>query len=408
MTIDRNGNILFTNIANGQILQLNSSTLAISTIAGTTTGDSGDNGLATSAQFHNPYGLCVDISNNIYVADTLNNRIREINASTGIVTTVAGSGTFGVTGYSGDNDYATAAQLNNPNAVSVDTLGNMYIADSGNNCIRKINAGSSIIYTLSGIYQLDNFGNPLGGYTGDGGASNLAQLNYPTYMAIGQDSNLYFSDSNNLAVRVFSNVDNFTSTVTVSPTFTASPTVTPTITLTLTFSATKSFSPTNTPTNSQTPTATYTTTLTNSPSATNTSTPTITATLTNSVTNSPSSTASPVLSSTPTVSHSATPSPIADYTNQAINIGNGKIVVYPNPIRSGQNLKIYFPTIPTSYSVQIYSAAMQIVLSAECSTGINQGINVNGFSNGIYFARVKAVFQGGNSVTSIQKVAILR
>src|ERR1700751_247233 len=99
----------------------------ISTIAGNGTGGySGDGTLATSAEINNPFGVAVDPSGNIFIADKNNNRIRKIDANTGIITTVAGTGSAG---YTGDGGLATAAQLNWPSCVALDTSGNLYIAD---------------------------------------------------------------------------------------------------------------------------------------------------------------------------------------------------------------------------------------------------------------------------------------
>ena len=108
----------------------------ITTVAGNGNyGYSGDGGLATSAQLHKPSGVAVDASGNIYIADAYNERIRLVTKSTGIITTLAGDGTYG---YSGDGGLATSAQLRFPSGVAVDALGNIYIADTGNERTRMI------------------------------------------------------------------------------------------------------------------------------------------------------------------------------------------------------------------------------------------------------------------------------
>ena len=116
----------------------------ITTVAGNgTCGFSGDNGPATSAQLYGSHGVAVDSAGNLYIADTANNRIRKV--SNGVITTVAGNGTAG---FSGDNGPATSAQLTDPEGVAVDSAGNLYIADTGNNRIRKVSNG--VITTVAG------------------------------------------------------------------------------------------------------------------------------------------------------------------------------------------------------------------------------------------------------------------
>ena len=111
----------------------------ITTIAGNgVSGYSGDNGAATSAHLFGPTGVILDGAGNMYIADAGNNCIRKVNTS-GVITTIAGTG---VAGYSGDNGIATSATLNNPTGVAVDGAGNVYIADRSNHCVRKVdNAG---------------------------------------------------------------------------------------------------------------------------------------------------------------------------------------------------------------------------------------------------------------------------
>src|ERR1700733_7760110 len=117
-------------------------TPTINTIAGNgTAGFSGDSGLATSAELNGPYGVAVDNGDNLYIADPGNNRIRKVSAGTGVITTIAGKGTAD---YSGDNGAASGAELNLPTGVAVDSAGNVYIADAGNNVIRKINTSGGI------------------------------------------------------------------------------------------------------------------------------------------------------------------------------------------------------------------------------------------------------------------------
>jgi sugar lactone lactonase YvrE len=164
---------------------------AISTVAGTgTQGYSGDGDQATSAQIRSPYGVAVDAGGNLYIADYSNNRIRKVDTS-GVISTVAGTGT---SGYSGDGDQATSAQIRSPYGVAVDTGGNLYIADYSNYRIRKVDT-SGVISTVAG--------NGTSGYSGDGGAAISAKLNNPNNVAVDAGGNLYITDSNGVVRRVY-------------------------------------------------------------------------------------------------------------------------------------------------------------------------------------------------------------
>jgi hypothetical protein len=128
----------------------------VATVAGTgTTGFAGDGGAASAATLANPSGVAYDTSGNQFIADAQNHVVRKISSS-GVITTIAGSG---VEGYGGDGGAATAAFLDTPTGVAVDSGGNLYIADSHNHCIRRVSAG--IITTITGT------GKP--GFSGDGG-----------------------------------------------------------------------------------------------------------------------------------------------------------------------------------------------------------------------------------------------
>ena len=184
VAVDSNGNIYIADTNNNRIRKVNSTTGIITTIAGNgTAGYSGDGGLATNAELYYPYGVAVDSNGNIYIADTYNNRIRKVNSTTGIITTIAGNGTAG---YSGDGGPATNAQLNYPYGVAVDSSGNIYIADTDNNRIRKVNSTTGIITTIAGN------GNP--GYSGDGGPATNAELYDPSGVAVDSNGNIYIAD----------------------------------------------------------------------------------------------------------------------------------------------------------------------------------------------------------------------
>ena len=126
---------------------MDAATGVITTVAGDgTSGSSGDGGPATSASLNTPIGVAVDASGNLFIADTGNNRIRRVDAATGVITNVAGDGT---SGFSGDGGPATSATLNLPHGVTVDASGNLYIADTGNDRIRKVEAVASAVPTAT-------------------------------------------------------------------------------------------------------------------------------------------------------------------------------------------------------------------------------------------------------------------
>jgi sugar lactone lactonase YvrE len=163
----------------------------IAALAGTgTAGYGGDNGPATAAQLSGPTAMAADGSGNLFIADAANNVIREVVKASGTIVTVAGTGTAG---YGGDNGPATAAQLANPKAVTVDVNGNLFIADAANNVIREVVHGTGTIVTVAGTGTA--------GYGGDGGPPNAAQLNGPTGVAVDGSGNLFIADAGNNAIR---------------------------------------------------------------------------------------------------------------------------------------------------------------------------------------------------------------
>ena len=160
----------------------------ISTFAGTgTAGHTGDGGQATAAEISNPNALAIDAAGDIFIADFIDNTVREVTPD-GIITTVAGTGTAGSTG---DGGQATAAELNEPEGVAVDAAGDLFIADTGNNEIREV--------TPDGVIH-DFAGTGTSGNTGDGGQATAAELNAPTMLAE-YGGNLYFTDYGNNEVR---------------------------------------------------------------------------------------------------------------------------------------------------------------------------------------------------------------
>jgi len=191
VAVDAAGNFYIADQFNNVIRMVTATTGVITTVAGNgTAGYAGDGSAATSAELNQPNYVSLDSAGNLYIADELNNRIREVNALTGIITTVAGNGTAG---YAGDGSLATSAELNNPASVAVDAVGYLYIADSGNNRVRKVNTGG-VISTLAG--------NGTAGYAGDGGAATAAELQNPTGIGLDNAGDVYIADSLNNVVRV--------------------------------------------------------------------------------------------------------------------------------------------------------------------------------------------------------------
>ena len=189
VAVDGSGNLY---IADGAVIRkVAAATGAITRVAGNGGGGySGDGGPATSAQFLWPQGMAVDGAGNLYIADSGNNAIRKVAAATAIITTVAGNGTAG---YSGDGGPAIGAQLGGPQGVAVDGSGNIYIADHANNRIRKVAAATGAITTVAG--------NGAAGYSGDGGLATSARLNHPTGVAVDSSGNLYISEGVNNCIR---------------------------------------------------------------------------------------------------------------------------------------------------------------------------------------------------------------
>jgi len=256
VAVDSDGNVYVADGGNERIVKYTGSftytSVAGGSMCSSSTNTCGDGQLATQAQFHFPFGVAVDSAGNIYIADTYNNRIRKVTKSTGIISTVAGTGTQGSDAADGNGAAATSANLYKPITVTVDSSGNLYFADYGGE-VRKVDASTGYISTVAGIaastasgdgglatnayigiaygvvvdkqgnlYIADTHnnrvrkvtkstgiistvaGNGTSSYSGDGGAATSATISYPWGIAADSSGNLYFADTNNRRIRTLS------------------------------------------------------------------------------------------------------------------------------------------------------------------------------------------------------------
>ena len=190
VAVDGAGNVYIALAVSSVVLKLDSTGLLTLVAGNGIAGFSGDGGPATGAELNTPTGIAVDAAGNLYIADSSNQRVRKVSG--GIITTVAGNGTAG---YNGDNIPATSAGLVNPVSVAVDAAGNLYIVDKTNQRIREVSSGT--ITTIAGTGT--------GGFSGDNGPATAAQVKSPTGIAVDSAGNIYIADNGNLRVRKISN-----------------------------------------------------------------------------------------------------------------------------------------------------------------------------------------------------------
>ena len=234
VAVDAAGNLYIADELNNIIRKVDLATGTITTVAGNQIGGySGDDGPATEAELNRPNGIAIDAAGDLFIADYASNVVRKVNGATGIITTIAGNGTQG---YNGDDIPATEAELNGPNDVAVDAAGNVYLADFSNNRIREVDHLTGLISTVAGdgllqsptgigldaagnIYIADRnnnvirevdaitgaittiAGTSVAGYSGDSGLATAARLNEPWDVAVDLAGNVFIADALNNRVR---------------------------------------------------------------------------------------------------------------------------------------------------------------------------------------------------------------
>ena len=202
VAFDTAGNMYFAEQSNNIVRKVNTSGI-ISTVAGIATSGmgsfSGDGGPATAATLSSPRNVTFDATGNMFIVDNQNERIRKVNTA-GIISTVAGNGTAG---YGGDGGMATAAELTSPSDAVVDATGNIFIGDTYNNVIRKVNTSGTITTVVGNGYGAASglSGTAIGGYSGDGGPATDAELWLPVGCALDAAGYLYIADVNNYRIR---------------------------------------------------------------------------------------------------------------------------------------------------------------------------------------------------------------
>jgi uncharacterized protein (TIGR03437 family) len=186
--IDRAGVLFIVDTSNHRVLRTSPGAGVVTAAGNGSPGDGGDGGQARLAQLNQPGACALDSFGNLYIADTLNHRIRKVTPA-GVISTLAGTG---VESFAGDEAAATLATLDTPRGIAVDDNGDVYIADTGNNRIRLVSP-DGVIHTIAG--------NGLAGFSGDGDAALQAQLNAPAGLFLDGAGDLYLADTNNNRVR---------------------------------------------------------------------------------------------------------------------------------------------------------------------------------------------------------------
>ncbi|MEO6252591.1 MAG: hypothetical protein ABIO79_04765 [Ferruginibacter sp.] len=203
LAFDLAGDLYFTDRSNHRIRKISMATGIISTVAGTGTGGyNGDGIVATAAQLNNPNDVAFDANGNLFIADWINHRVRKVDKITGMISTIAGTGTGS---YNGDGIPATTAQVNGPCGIIFDIYGNIYFAEYGGHRVRKIMISTGLISTIAGTGT--------GSYNGDGIPATTAQLYGPAYIRFDCTGNLFIGDGINHRVRKIDKSSGLISTI---------------------------------------------------------------------------------------------------------------------------------------------------------------------------------------------------
>ncbi|MBP2401658.1 NHL repeat-containing protein [Streptomyces syringium] len=196
VVVDSGGDLYIADTDNHRVRKVDAKTRTITTVAGNGEQDfSGDDEPAVHAALNRPRGVAVDPHGNLYIADTDNDRVRRVDAKTRTITTVVGDGSAI---FSNDFGAAVHAGLNRPRSVAVDSGGSLYVADTGNHRVRRVDAKTQTITTFAGDGSAD--------YGGDGGPAAKASLNGPCGAAVSSDGSLYIADTRNNRVRKVSSL----------------------------------------------------------------------------------------------------------------------------------------------------------------------------------------------------------
>ena len=218
VAVDSVGSLYIADTYNNVIRKISASTGTVSTIAGSSNvygGFGGDGSAAVDALLQSPFDVLVDSNGNLFILD--NNVVRKVSHTSNIITTIAGF--FDLGGYSGDGCSATAATFNNPRGFAIDSVGNIFLADTFNNVIRQVIAQSNIVVTIGGSSKGQR------GYSGDGAAATNAYFNGPRGIAVDSIGNIFVADSGNNAIRIMKASGSSASSSITSP---GIPTVRPT------------------------------------------------------------------------------------------------------------------------------------------------------------------------------------
>ena len=202
VAIGPGGDLYYSEYFRGRVRRVDAATGLVHTVAGTgTPGFNGDGIPATSAQLHHPWGIALDSAGNLYIAEEGNHRIRKVEAATGLISTYAGTGT---PGYSGDGGPAAAANIDAPLGIALDAAGHLYFAEYSHCVVRRVDAATGVITTVAGTGAC--------GYGGDGGPAAAALLDAPYDVTLDEAGNLFIVDSESHRVRVVSAATGFVAT----------------------------------------------------------------------------------------------------------------------------------------------------------------------------------------------------